>query len=438
MTPASSSRRELLALAGVAAVSGCAGLLGRNEPRTIDGSKFAQLGNPPAVARPLPVSVDAGHVDDVRRRATSLLGDLPGTFGPSEIPNEAVRTEIGETRERARAELRAADDTPSTAERLEQLRRARGSAAMVATAWQSIDGELDRATVREHAPAIQSDLSDFRRRWRYVGDDPIRAVVVHETLETLVHQADVGTTDDVEANARRPENAVTIGLLAGELERASAALDDATHLFDQFDASTSGDVSSTIDSSIDEIVSTLEDRREALPDGNVEDPSSFVEPDVSDTPAAWALERLYRAADDLDWVRAAKETDRPASAVLRAHDRLARYEAFESLRERVNDGETFAVSDAADVLSRRVAALTAIEDALAASSHPLLARSTLSTIAAGVRRLDDRLTRMSGEVSVDSISDNVGEYVAVEMMARTVPVADEVVAGALDVPEDNP
>jgi hypothetical protein len=67
--------------------------------------------------------------------------------------------------------------------------------------------------------------------------------------------------------------------------------------------------------------------------------------DVEDTPAAEALEELFRPVNpthDDGW-----DGTTPAEALTWAHASFVTLQAFLSLRERVRDGETFAVESAA-------------------------------------------------------------------------------------------
>jgi hypothetical protein len=426
------TRRGALALAGSAALAGCGGLFDR-PPATVDGTKLQSLSPAvPTVSAALPVALPDSFYADAHERVTTLLESVPSSFSDEQIPNEAIRAEVASTRDRAREELDAAATAEGPVSRLDNLRRARGSAANAAAAWQSIDGDLDRAAVRDRLDSIRADLSTFRETWTYVGDEPVPAAVIHWRLENLAHEIDRGITDGVERHSNRAENAVTIGLLAGELERARAGLDEATVIYETFAESVTGELEATFDSAAQTLVADLEDRLAALPEGDVDEASSFVDADVSGTPTAEAIERLSWQIDDVDWVREAIEVDRPASAVVRAYRDLVTRTAFDRLVERAEAGEAVRVTEATEVLSLRESAIEAITEAATNTAWPPLARSHLHVFVHYLHDADAELRR-NGEdaVEVDWLMDELREYVTVAAAARSVPAATASVAAAL-------
>ncbi|MFC7172517.1 hypothetical protein ACFQL0_02315 [Haloplanus litoreus] len=111
--------------------------------------------------------------------------------------------------------------------------------------------------------------------------------------------------------------------------------------------------------------------------------------DVEDTPAAEALEELFRPVDpahDDGW----GETT-PARALTWAHSSFVALRAFTSLRERVREGETFAIESVEDVAAMRTAAVEALRAAEASPADPGLTRLSTAELADRLTWTDEQL-----------------------------------------------
>jgi hypothetical protein len=447
-SPAGPTRRGVLALLGSAAVAGCSGLpnpLASDRSVTVSGSELAAIASRDAPAAPetIPVEIAQAHLDAARTRARDLLSTAPDPLGPDEIPNGAIRERVASRRERARSDLEEASEAGSPFEAMGHLRSARCDARYLAAAWKAVDEGLTRETLFESAPAISEDAAAFRERWRYVGGDPVRALVVHQPIERLAETAGSDATPPRESLEREQENPITVGELAADLERARASLSDAAHLYDRFldTLDEHRDLGPTFEGAVDEIAEAIDERRGDLPSVDPSEPSELVERDVEGTPVGWALERFY--ADLVDPPEFEREhwEGNPTGAILRGHESLAKFRAFESLRDRVDGGEEIDVENAADIGRMRTDAIEAIEGARASDRQPLLTRGLVSNAADGIGYVDEELARVAhgggeeGEVretvEVDWFVRDVARYLQIAAMARAAPAASEQVATIL-------
>jgi len=436
---ARSTRRGFLALAASAGLAGCNGFGYVSDDRgpTIDGAALsaALSAKPPTVTERLPVYVEESYLDEAAAAAREHLAAVPAPFDAGDVPNGAIRAELSRFYEAATEALDDASAADSTADAMSRLRDAREDARAAAAAWAAVDGDLDREGVQASVPAVREDLDAFQVRWRYVGEAPVRAVLAHATIEELVASAGRRLRNPADRRYRRDHSGgpLAVGELAGEIEAARAAIDDAAYVFDRFvgsldDPRAIGDGLRAVGESL---TKTLDERREALPGEPHDEVSSFVDRDVAGTPIGHALGELRDAeyADGLDEELA---TGRRASAVLSVHDTLTQVRAFERLRERVADDEFVRVETAEDVRAIRDATVEAVAAAAESDDHPRLNRRPLRTVS-NLRFADDQLEQYAGrdEVPVDWLVRELGYYVAIEARAREIPAASAAVAEAI-------
>lgn len=425
------TRRGFVALAGSATLAGCNAFGDDSEDGpTIDPEAYADAlsTDPPSVAETLPVDVEQSHLDASAERARQSLSSVPAPFDASEIPNGAIRADVSRRYEGATEELESAADAGSAVETMARLRDARASARNVAGAWAAIDEGLAAEDVLATAPEVRDDVDGFRHRWRYVGDDPVRAVLVHAEIEGFVASAVRRTRSAVERSSHEPEGPLTVGELAGHVEDARATLGDAEYLFERFAGSLddSRRIRDGLERAVERLVTLLDDRRESLPEGDPDDASSFVDRDIEGTPIASALTNSYEVdyADGLDDERA---TGRLASAVRSVHETLVRIRAFELLRDRVAADDHVVVETADDVRAIRERAFEAVESGIDADP---LSRRFLSEIGGDFSYTEDRLAGYADddEIAAAWLDRDLGRYVLVGAMARATPeVGDEVV-----------
>ncbi|RMB13495.1 hypothetical protein [Haloplanus aerogenes] len=429
------TRRGVLALLGSAALAGCSATnpLGGDDETELDGAAIraaVTADAPPSIPERLPVGIGDDHLAATRGRARSLIDAVPATLGPEQVPNGAIRERIGRRREHAVDSFDAAAEAATPFERLEAFAHARAEARFAAGAWRAIDEGLTREDLSDEADAVRADRRAFRERWQYVGGDPVTAVRVHAAIE---RRADPGRTDMAFGEPRRYRlgNPLGVGEIAEEIERARVAVDDAAHCYDRLVQSV--DEPTPLHDRFVDARETLRDafeaEREALPSVDPEQPWQVEGVDVEETPAEAALEELYRPVDprrDDGWA----ETT-PARALLWAHGSFVGLGAFASLRERVADGETFAVESAEDVAAMRSDAIEAVRTAADESSVPVLTRTMLTDVSARIGHTDERLSKADDDVTAARIRREVSTYLVAAARARATPAASERVAGAL-------
>lgn len=298
-------------------------------------------------------------------------------------------------------------------------------------AWRATDGTLTRGDVEAETGGLRADLSDLRDRVRYVGDDPVRATVVHAALEELLRRA-ASHLERPDHRHRETDGVLGVGELAGRHEQVRALVGDAEHLYGRFLDSLDerrelGDrLERAATESTEELRSAAADRSIAR-DREVSD---YVDRDVEDTPARWALDDL---ADDLSFHLEEREAvaDRPARALVVAADGFAALGAFDAVRNDVSEGKLYEVEDAGDVRVRRRDAVTAIVSAGDSPAEPELVAEVLPRLGNEVAYGDERLSERDGEIEAESLARPVAQYVIAAEKARALPNAAERVAGRL-------
>jgi hypothetical protein len=429
------TRRGALAVLGLGALAGCSGanpLSSEPEPVELDGAALRGVvdDSAPSLPERLPVGITGTHVAASEERARALLDAVPATLGPDEIPNGAIREKVRHARERAATELSAATAEPTPFARLEAFGDARAEARFAAGAWHAIDEGLTREDLRGEAETVRSDRRALRDRWRYVGDDPVVATLVHAAIERRVAsgRSDIAVGDP---HRYRPGNPLGVGEIAEEIERARVAVDDAAHLYDRLTA-TLDDPVDLRDRLVDarrRLREAFEAEREVLSSVDPEEPWRIEGVDVEDTPAAEALEELFRPINpehDDGW-----DGTTPAEALTWAHASFVTLEAFTSLRERVREGETFAVESVTDVDAVRSGAIEALRAAEASPAEPALTRHSTAELADQLAWVDEELRNEEESVRASWLRNDVATYLTVMARARATPAASERVAGAL-------
>jgi len=443
MSDRSLDRRRFLHGLGVTAAlgtAGCSGLsLGSEEEPRLAAQALQSLTSDPAPIIPqrLPVDIEGAYLESIATGVRETLETVPTPLTATHVPNGAIREDLTHLREHVETDLEAARDAPSPSEALEEYRRAGSTATELATAWAVIDDGLTRADVAERASAIDQTRSRFEQRWSYVGTDPVTASVLHAALERRVRTATRILAADDADRPDPPDNALTIGEFAGDLYQARAAIEDADYLYRQHThALTDGDdLQDRLESAAEGLGRAITARKAQLPDVDASDPSTFVDRDISATPAAEVLQDLYRELDRSDSVAEEQAAGRPANAVLAAVWTLAQFRAFDSILEDVTEGASYAIETVDDIGTIRadaVNALTATTEALDAS---ILANQTLDRLSGDLRFADRRLTDRHGAVRVSYIRYEIAQYVEIAAIARALPAS---VAQAVDALRTGP
>jgi len=427
------TRRQALSLSGVAALAGLAGCGGRirdrlpgGGPATIDAAALAEAtrGEVPSVSETLPVDIEDSVVEGQRDLARSKLDATPAPFDDAEIPNGVIRERLNDEYDRALRSIRDASAGATAYERLDHATRARTAAHEVAAAWDAIESALTADDLRASIPAVRDDVDALEARWSPVGDDPVRAAVVHREIERGLRGARrwLSIPDgQLRAAAGQP---LELADVAVDIERARTDTAVGSYLFDRF----CGRLNEPTDLT-DRFVAAREDfrgridrRAEPLPPDRVDDPTSLVDRDVGTTAGVRALAEL--ASDTrrrIEDVATDNDDPRLVSDVLSATTTLAHLRAFESLRDRIEGGDDVAVASAEDVGGLRSEAIEAIAAAKDADRAELLIGALLPGLAGTIGWIDDRFDRGSGSVRVESVSFDAMRYVTVASLCRALP-----------------
>jgi len=425
MDPTAPTRREVLLSAGAAALAGCSELGARSDddgaiPPTRLPDVPDEGDSEPIVVDDVPVAIERERLAETAARAEALLGTVPMPLGPADVPNGHVREELLAAADAATDRL---DDARSAATRLSamrSLRRARTEARYAAAGWAFVADGRTEAELREERRAAAREAERFRSNHEYVGDDPVRAVVVHAAIEGTIRRV---------VEDRGPSTGAASGALlrvaewGGHAESGRASLDDSRYLYDRFGASLPDDAASvapTLEAAAESLTEDLRDQRESLQP----------EPTASSgDPVDRLRRRLRRDAES----HARNAPDGPAaSTVVDATAALAAHFAYDRLLDRIDDGERFRAESGADVRERRAAALASIRTALEGSPSPDLARKPLASAARLVTYGDDELARYRRSVRPARLDSPIRRYVTATLRARSVPAACERVLEALE------
>jgi len=422
------------ALVALGALAGCSATnpLGGDSEVELDGAALRAVVDDgrPVVHERLPIGVGADHLAASEERARTLIETVPATLGPDEIPNGAIRERIRKKRGYAVESLETAADAPTPFERLKAFADARAEAHFAAGAWRAVDDGLTRDDLTDEAETVRDDRAAFRERWRYVGDDPVAATLVHTAIERRIAS---GRSDIAigEPHRYRPGNPLGVGEITEEIERARVAVDDAAHLYDRLTAALDDpvDLRERLVGARRRLREAFEAESEGLSSVDPQEPWRVEGVDVEETPAAEALEELFRPIDpehDDGW-----DETTPAEALTWAHASFVALEAFTSLREQVREGETFAIESAADVGAVRTAAVEALRAAEESPSEPALTRHSTAELADQLAWVDEQLLNVDESVRASWLRNDVSTYLTVAARARATPSASERVAGAL-------
>ncbi|MFB6160192.1 MAG: hypothetical protein ABEJ61_03340 [Haloferacaceae archaeon] len=432
------SRRGALAVggAGLAALAGCAGVFDRgDDPPSYDASALAAAveAETPRPPTAFPVSVPASMVERHRTRTRDLLDAVPED--PS-VPNGVVTARLREQRRRVVESMAEDRSGEPPLDRLRSWRWLRAEAAKLRGVYRAATGDADGAAVADRRDGLRSDLAAFLDGWEYRGRDPVDAFAVHRRVERLVDRC----RDPLESGSpfpAQPTDAVfRVGDLVGGLERAAAALADATALRDRYVGDGAPSRRAAVVAAADRLDAAVARADRAGGDAGGDGTPPF-ERDLENTPAQF----LYDVASDLVERRRremdeARERGHPATAAANAGTALAGVEARSAVAAAIRDGEYGRPADAARVKTERrraETALTAAWDSGPATVTVPLARPAREEFASGVRRLRSELEEGSAPASVSATHVNwaIGSLAYAKHYARATPAAVDRLASTL-------
>lgn len=255
--------------------------------------------------------------------------------------------------------------------------------------------------------------------------------MVHAALEEFLRSA-ASRLERSDGRNRETEGVLGVGELAGGHEEVRALVGDSDHLLARFLDSLDErrEPGGRLERAATELTEEL---RSAAADRSIADDreaSEYVDRDVEDTPARWALEDL---ADELSWgiPDPDEAAGRPASTLVAVTERFAALGAFDAVRNGISEGELYEVEDAGDVRVRRRDALTAIRSAVDSPAEPALAAEVLPALGNPVAHGDEQLSGLDGEVPAESVSRPVAQYVIAAETAWALGNGTVRVAGRL-------
>ena len=423
----SSTRREfLLATGTVAALAGCSERLPLSDdaPEQIPLHQLPDVpdegASRPIVSRDIPVDIERERLVQAATRVTDLLETLPIPFGPADVPNGYVRHELIEAAETATEHLDEARSANTRLAALQSLHHARTEARYAAEGWAFVERGRTKADLQVKHRETVAEAEAFQSRYEYLGDDPVRAVVVHAHLRQDLQRV-LDTSDPF--TYRDPSALLTVGEWGERAEAARTYLADSRYLYDQFASSlpsTVGTVESILDAAAESLTADLRRRRDELPPEPTE---------MDDELAGRIRSRLRHNADS---TARNLPAGGPARTILFAVEGLAQFLAHDRIQSRIEDGERFRAETGADVRKARSEALEAVREALEESPRPELTRGVLADVARLVMYADDELARYRTSVRPGRLNHPVRRYVTATAQARSVPTARQTVIEALE------
>jgi len=434
-------RRRFLAASGATGLALLAGCTDRipiigDSRQMLDGDALSAIADeePPTVPETLPVDIEASFIEQHRTAAQSNLDAVPAPFDDTEIPNGVIRERLNDDYGYARESLQQADAAQTPYSRLGHTTHARVTSRQLQAAWRTIESDLTRSDLEAEVPQIEDHLDAFVSGWSYVGDDPVRAAVVHAEIEGEIRGSRRWLTIRPEEFSSASGQSLELGEMASDLEHARVSVAVASYFFDRFRGGLGEQVDQEprFERARRELQERLQREAESLPREDIDDPTEFVDRDVDETAGIRALAELARdARRRVDDMGGSDDGPRLATELLLASRALAHLQAYQSLRERIENGDDVAIDDVEDVRALRSDAVAAIEEAREAEQGQLLVRATLPRFANEIRWTDDRFADLSGSVSAESVTFDAVEYVVVAELCRALPSASADVATVL-------
>lgn len=420
------TRRGLLAVVGTSAIAGCSSLSERtggskSTIRVYDLPDINKESVPEPIVPPsLPIEVAPKQFATARDRVNTLLSSLPTPLGPTEIPNGHIRQHLTDAADEATDGLDKARIARTNLQALQSLQRARKHARYASAGWAVADQGQSISPLRREYRQTLSKARSFRNSHEYIGEDLVRAALVHAYIENTLNRI----VDTTRPRTDDEGQLLTVAEWGETAESAQASLDDTRHLAEQFAGSLSDDAG-TVDGILTRTAETLladsQSRRTELPP----------EPTTSDWGVAENVRNHIRRRVN-DGTNSVIASIGPARAVIVATEQLAYLRAFDRVEERIEAGEITTVDTAKALREIRSTAYNELTTALEESPEPELARTVISDVSWLVTQADWELERINRDVSPERLDDTVADYFIATAVARVVPAACRQTADALE------
>ena len=443
VSDSAASRRAILAgvATGVtslaASLSGCLSLPSDDPPPIgVDDEELRETAaiDVPEVTDRLPVSVGDGPVEESRDRVESLLDPIPSDLAPA-IPNEAVRNYVADYRQRARDRLTDLEEVESNYDRLTTLGRSRRDAAEAEGAYAAATADRVREDVYEAVESVDRTRQEIESDLERTGDVLHEAVLVYDAIEERLDSLD-GSLDRVDGQSPLTSEVEAVGEAAGRLESSRARLELVELLLDRQKQGSDTPLDEPFERATSELLAEIDPNVEALPPADSAPENVFDVP-VADTPREIVVDGVG-GSDVLGTLHRYRsrvedhlENDRVARALLALYELEHERRTFESLRDRISDGELDRPDDVEAVADAKRSAIEAIEAALDSDSYPHLVRNRLSASVAAIGLADRDLEegRYGGDRGAVYA---MGHYEVGGERARTLPETAAWFADALE------
>lgn len=420
------SRRETLVATAVS-LAGCGSIpnteqKARGSVSSVRLPDVTQDGEPAQViVDGLPLRIETRYLKAGAERTVELLDRLPIPLSATDIPNGYIRHELTEAAADAASAVESARGAKSRLSALESLRQARSEAGYAATGWAVADEGRELDAVRTAWQEVRTDADRFWAEHEYVGEDPVRAVLVHAQIERRLDR--VRNRSGHPRSEGGPNSLLAIAAWGERTEWARADVDD-TRYFDRRLRDSLPDESEDLEEMLravaQDIFGELRKRRASLPTDST----------GQDREMDWRLRDGLLSEAKRQPLRVS-ETPGPASAVIDAIDGLTVLKAYDRLGDRIESEEQFRVETIEDVREARSTAVAALETALDDSPRPELARPVLADVARTVVAADHEIGHYSGDVQFDQLDSTVRRYTIATVKARSVPKSTQRVLEAL-------
>lgn len=434
------TRRATLASIASVAAAGCTS----DEPRSfwddppsfddasLDGATDAAL---PERPDPLPVTLSEQRADEFAARVETLLAPIPDGLDEALLPNGEIRQAILDARTSARDALSRMRETEFGLAAAEAAIDASAAAARGAGIWIHVSVDHDPDSLPLSPSSVSGDVRRVREAIPDVASSQAEGVVVYAPLEDWLFvgaPAPDGARDAIEFGATPLET----GQAAADLEHSRTEAAVAEHLRDRY-VSTLSDPEPTVDrleAAIERLADDVREHFRSLYGDDVRDPllhgpsvDDYLSRDVArDAPGADLLQREFRAYFRRGpWP--GEEPAEPALQLRRTHDAFSRLDAFDAIRDRIDDGDDLFPRDAAEIEGARTRAIDRVEE-LSASRSPL-DRWQAWTLVPEIGLADERLSSASGRRGYARAHTG---YVWIATLAETVEDATERLDAALN------
>ncbi|WP_340100144.1 hypothetical protein [Salinibaculum salinum] len=354
-------RRQLLGLVGgtaLGAAAGCSSLFdGDDADPRLDPDEVAAIvsESPPDIARPAPIQPAAGVVESGLNRGDELLARLPDSLSSEAIPDEDVRRELTQLRERARQKRTEVEAAPTDFHALREVARFRQRARNAGTTYEALDSDR-RESIESERTDVERALGTQLAQVQYAGEDCDRTLLLAARLEdslTAAQRALARSYDHDDGGAPG------LGQLAADAEYARAITDTAAHLSERHSATvqTPTEFTQTFDAVLARARADLAEYVRAK-----ESPEELADAAADRSDVARLVDIAQVSPERLQQLNEHAQRRQLALALDSALDMAMEGRALEAILSRLNDDD-FPPPETADrVREERDAALTAAEN----------------------------------------------------------------------------